>query len=704
MGFPFDTVLVANRGEIACRVIRTARRLGLRSVAVHSSVDARARHVLEADEAVALGGVTAAESYLRIDALVDAARRTGAGAIHPGYGFLSENPAFVDACTAAGIAFVGPSAEAMRAMGLKDAAKRLMAEAGVPVVPGYHGEEQTPERLAAEAGAVGYPVLIKARAGGGGKGMRRVESPDAFADALAAARREGEASFGDGAVLIEKYVASPRHVEVQVFGDAHGDVVHLFERDCSLQRRHQKVVEESPAPGITGEVREAMTAAAVRAARAIDYVGAGTIEFIADGSRGLRPDGFWFMEMNTRLQVEHPVTEAVTGVDLVEWQLRVAAGEPLPLAQDEIVLDGHAVEARLYAEDAAAGFLPATGRLERLRFGRGGSPGRSDGGPGLRVDSGVVEGDEVSPHYDPMLAKLIAHAPDRGAAFARLADLLANTVVLGTVTNRAFLLALCRHPDVLGARLDTSLIERELGALTAAPPPGERRAARAVVAVLRAARAPGAASGGDGARSLAARLGPWRLWGRPARRLGFEPESEGGVGPGGGADGAAGGAEDGVATVTVTRTGPAGWSVRDGEGELAVELDPDEAWRPGATIAVDGRRRALDVLPGADDASAVTLRLGEHAHRVAWSAPGAKAADAVGERTLVAPMPGRIIELGCAAGDAVVAGRVLVTLEAMKMEHALVAPAAGRVERVSVAVGDQVAQGDELLRLGEPEG
>ena len=427
----------------------------------------------------------------------------------------------------------------------------------MPVVPGYHGEEQTPERLAAEAGAVGYPVLIKARAGGGGKGMRRVESPDAFADALAAARREGEASFGDGAVLIEKYIDCPRHVEVQVFGDAHGDVVHLFERDCSLQRRHQKVVEESPAPGITGEVREAMTAAAVRAARSIDYVGAGTIEFIADGSCGLRPDGFWFMEMNTRLQVEHPVTEAVTGVDLVEWQLRIAAGEPLPLAQDEIVLDGHAVEARLYAEDAAAGFLPATGRLERLRFGRGGSHGSSGevpggrasgaggsagwggtgGGSGLRVDSGVVEGDEVSPHYDPMLAKLIAHAPDREVGVRDGSrDLLAEHRRprhrhQPRVPARAV-------PPPRRARRPARHVPDRARARVRSPPrrrPTSAGRPRAVAAVLRAAQS-SRRGGRRRRRSVRSPRGsdPWRLWGRPERRLEFvaDPERDPGDDPG----------------------------------------------------------------------------------------------------------------------------------------------------------------------------
>ena len=399
------SLLIANRGEIARRIIRTARGLGIRTIAVHSDVDAAMPFVREADVAVCIGPAPARDSYLRQDRILDAARETGAEAIHPGYGFLSENAEFAEAVVAAGLFWVGAPAAAIRAMGLKDAAKARMIAAGVPVTPGYMGDDQTPDRLQAEADAIGYPVLIKAVAGGGGKGMRKVDAAPDFADALDSCRREAAASFGDDRVLIEKYILSPRHIEVQVFGDTHGNVVHLFERDCSLQRRHQKVIEEAPAPGMDDATRAAICNAAVKAARAVDYVGAGTIEFIADASEGLRPDRIWFMEMNTRLQVEHPVTEAITGQDLVEWQLRVASGEPLPKAQAELAIDGWAMEARLYAENPATGFLPSTGPLTHLRF-----------PAGIRVDSGVEQGGEVTPFYDPMIAKLIAHAPTRAAA------------------------------------------------------------------------------------------------------------------------------------------------------------------------------------------------------------------------------------------------------------------------------------------------
>jgi 3-methylcrotonyl-CoA carboxylase alpha subunit len=432
----FAKILIANRGEIAARVIRTARKMGIATVAVYSDADASALHVKMADEAVHIGPSPVGESYLRGDRIIEAAKATGAEAIHPGYGFLSENPDFVDAVTAAGLVFIGPSAASIRAMGLKDAAKRLMEKAGVPVVPGYHGEAQELVVLAPKAREIGYPVLIKARAGGGGKGMRRVDDPDDFADALGAARREAKAAFGDDRVLVEKYVEKPRHIEVQVFGDNHGNVVHLFERDCSAQRRHQKVIEEAPAPGMTKAMRAAMTEAAVKAAQAIDYSGAGTIEFIVDASEGLRPDRFWFMEMNTRLQVEHPVTEMVTGIDLVEWQIRVAAGEKLPKKQEDIRLSGHAFEARLYAEDPARGFLPATGTLHHLRFPEA-IPDAS-----LRVETGVRQGDAISPYYDPMIAKLVVHSQDRTAALSALSAALSETKIAGSTVNTAFLAAL----------------------------------------------------------------------------------------------------------------------------------------------------------------------------------------------------------------------------------------------------------------------
>ncbi|MEO1276759.1 MAG: biotin carboxylase N-terminal domain-containing protein, partial [Pseudomonadota bacterium] len=456
----FHKVLIANRGEIACRVMETCHRLGVLTVAVYSDADARAKHVAMADEAVRLGPPPAAESYLRGDLIIEAARATGAQAIHPGYGFLSENPGFVEAVEAAGLTFIGPSAPAIRAMGLKDAAKKLMEEAGVPVVPGYHGDRQEPDFLAEQAEAIGYPVLIKARAGGGGKGMRKVDRAEDFATALEGAQREAQAAFGDAAVLIEKWITAPRHIEIQVFGDGTRSI-HLYERDCSLQRRHQKVIEEAPAPGMTAEMRDAMGAAAVRAAEAIGYKGAGTVEFIVDGSDGLRPDRFFFMEMNTRLQVEHPVTEAVTGLDLVELQLRVASGEPLPLAQSDVPLTGHAFEARIYAEDAARGFLPATGTLSHLSF-----------PPDARADSGVRPGDTITPYYDPMIAKLIVHGPTREAALAQLHRALSQTRIAGSVTNTAFLAALCRHADFAAGHVDTGLIERDLETLTHHPAPG----------------------------------------------------------------------------------------------------------------------------------------------------------------------------------------------------------------------------------------
>jgi len=443
------SLLIANRGEIASRIIRTARRLGIRTVAVHSDADAQARFVAEADGAVRIGGAAAADSYLRADRILAAARDTGAEAIHPGYGFLSENADFAKAVQAAGIVWIGAPPAAIRAMGLKDAAKRLMAAAGVPVTPGYLGDDQSADRLATEADAIGYPVLIKAVAGGGGKGMRRVDDHPEFRDALDSCRREAAAAFGDDRVLLEKYIASPRHIEVQVFGDTHGHVVHLFERDCSLQRRHQKVIEEAPAPGMDEATRGRLTDAAVRAAQAVNYVGAGTIEFIADGSGALDADRIWFMEMNTRLQVEHPVTEAVTGQDLVEWQLRVASGEPLPLTQDQLRLDGWAMEARLYAENPQTGFLPSTGPLRRLRL-----PANA------RVDAGVAEGGAVTPFYDPMIAKLVVHRPTRAAAAAALAEAAGAVQAWPVRTNAAFLARAAAHPDFVGARIDTGFIAR----------------------------------------------------------------------------------------------------------------------------------------------------------------------------------------------------------------------------------------------------
>ncbi|SNS80363.1 acetyl-CoA carboxylase biotin carboxylase subunit [Tropicimonas sediminicola] len=644
-------LLIANRGEIACRVIRTARGMGISTVAVYSDADAGALHVEMADEAVHIGGAAPAESYLDGAAVIAAARSTGAEAIHPGYGFLSENPDFVEAVEAAGLIFVGPPAAAIRAMGLKDAAKRLMAEAGVPVVPGYHGSEQAPDLLAGEAERIGYPVLIKAVAGGGGKGMRKVDRPEDFAAALASAQAEARTAFGNAAVLIEKYVLRPRHIEVQVFGDCHGGAVHLFERDCSLQRRHQKVIEEAPAPGMTLETRQAMGAAAVRAAQAIGYVGAGTVEFIVDGSGPPRPDGFWFMEMNTRLQVEHPVTEAVTGLDLVEWQLRVASGEPLPLAQEEIRLAGHAFEARLYAEDVPAGFLPATGILRHLRF-----------SPGARSDSGVREGDEISPWYDPMIAKVVTHGPSRSVALARLTRALAETEVGGTVTNIAFLEALSRHAGFAAGDVDTGLIERDLAHLVGPEEPP-------VAVVLRAALA--AAGLDDGAEALEG----FTLWAPLERRVVLERSGETQVVHlacrGGGVVDAT---LDGEVLRCRRRTG--GWVI-------------GEAREPGPARLLDG---------------AVVVFAGQP-WEFAIPDPLAQQGDAGPAGNLVeAPMPGLLREVLVVPGQAVRAGDRLAVLEAMKMEHALLAARDGVVAEVLAGPGTQVAAHAPLIRLAEEDG
>ncbi len=456
------SLLIANRGEIACRIIRTARRLGIRTIAVYSDADAKALHVRQADEAVHIGPSPARESYLVGEKIIAAAKATGAEAIHPGYGFLSENAEFAEAVEAAGLVWVGPKAASIRAMGLKDAAKKLMQEAGVPTTPGYLGEDQSPERLQTEADGIGYPVLIKAVAGGGGKGMRKVNAAGEFQEMLLSCKREAASSFGDDRVLIEKYVERPRHIEVQVFGDSHGNVVHLFERDCSLQRRHQKVIEEAPAPGMDEATRAAVCEAAVKAARAVDYVGAGTIEFIADASEGLRADRIWFMEMNTRLQVEHPVTEEITGQDLVEWQLRVASGEPLPKRQEELSIDGWAMEARLYAEDPTTGFLPSTGTLEHFALSED-----------VRIDTGVEEGSVISPFYDPMIAKIIATGETRNAAIAALVEALDETEVWPVKTNAAFLAEAASHPEFGGGDVDTGFIPRHIDALVRSDGPDD---------------------------------------------------------------------------------------------------------------------------------------------------------------------------------------------------------------------------------------
>ena len=645
----FASVLIANRGEIAVRIARTARRMGLRTIAVYSDADAHALHVRCCDAAFPIGPAPAAASYLVAERLIATAKQACADCIHPGYGFLAENAEFAAACAAAGIAFVGPPPDAIRAMGLKDRAKTLMAKAGVPVVPGYHGERQEPDFLKRKAYETGYPVLIKAVAGGGGKGMRRVDRHSEFDGALAGATREASAAFGDPRVLIEKYVAAPRHIEIQVFADRHGHVIHLNERDCSLQRRHQKVIEEAPAPGMTAELRALMGAAAVEAARAVGYEGAGTVEFIADGARGLRPDGFWFMEMNTRLQVEHPVTEAVTGLDLVEWQFRVAAGEPLPLTQEQVRLDGHAVEARLYAEDPERGFLPSTGKLVALDL-----PQHD----GIRVDSGVVAGDEVTPYYDPMIAKVIAHGATRGETLDRLAGALDRTLVAGVRSNAGFLAALLRAQEFRAENFDTGFIERHLEALGAVPQPLDRAAVAA------------------GAARLLAREAA-RLTGDAAETEWSSPWDAG----------------DGFQL-----SGPRETTLMlDVEGEAA---SASVRYRAGvASVTVDGVAPASDArLIDADDAVYVSRRGRQTVVRLRTLDPFDAAHLGEGGR-VSAPMHGKVIEILVAPGDAVHKGQRLAVIEAMKMEHALIAPIDGTVADVRVSAGSQVADGALVMTI-----
>ena len=611
-----QSLLIANRGEIACRIIRTARRLGIRTVAVYSDADAQALHVRSADEAVHIGPSPVRESYLLGDKIIAAAKQTGAQAVHPGYGFLSENAEFAQAVTDAGLIWVGPNPSSITAMGLKDAAKRLMSQAGVPTTPGYLGDDQSPERLKSEADAIGYPVLIKAVAGGGGKGMRKVDSAADFADALLSCQREAASSFGNDQVLLEKWVTNPRHIEVQVFGDSHGNVVHLFERDCSLQRRHQKVIEEAPAPGMDAETRAAVCRAAVNAARAVDYVGAGTIEFIADGSEGLKADRIWFMEMNTRLQVEHPVTEEITGQDLVEWQLRVASGEKLPKSQDELSINGWAMEARLYAEDPAKGFLPSIGRLDTFEL----------GDESVRIDTGVEQGAEISPFYDPMIAKVIAHGPTRDAARSALTQALDESAVWPLKTNAGFLVKALEHPDFIAARLDTGLIGREGEALMPPARPSDDALA-------------------DAAASLT------RCGGLAGFRLNAPVRSE-------------------------------GTFLLDGEA---------------VTISYDPRQGG----EGADDV--LVAQGGQVWCLTPWRAAGAAGADA-SDGAILSPMPGRVIAVAVAAGEAVTKGQKLLTLEAMKMEHSLTAPFDGTVAQLNAREGGQVSEGTLLVKIEKGEG
>ena len=670
----FNKILIANRGEIACRVIKTARRMGIRTVAVYSEADANARHVRLADEAVLLGPAAARESYLVADKIIEACKRTGAQAVHPGYGFLSENADFADALAANGIAFIGPPASAIRAMGSKSEAKKLMGKAAVPLTPGYHGDDQTPALLHQEADAIGYPVLIKAAAGGGGKGMRLVEKSEDFPDSLASCKREAISSFGNDHVLIEKYITKPRHIEIQVFADSLGNCVYLFERDCSVQRRHQKVLEEAPAPGMTLERRREMGDAAVAAAKAVGYVGAGTVEFIAnqDGS-------FYFMEMNTRLQVEHPVTEMITGQDLVEWQLRVAAGQPLPLAQDQLQIRGHALEARIYAEDANKGFLPSTGRLIRLA-----PPADS---LNVRVDTGVEEGDEITPFYDPMIAKLIVWDEHRDAALARMRKALADYQVAGVTTNIDFLSRLVACPAFAGADLDTGLIERQKDFLF----PPVQAAPRDVLLVATVGELlweqhqarQKAKTSGDPWSPWHARDG-WRMNLSAARMIGFR---------------------DGEKLIEAqVRYQRDQWQITiDGETTLArgKKLDGD-----AFAVELDDRRLIASVvvpqsdsLRGATDdkrsiflnGTTYTLLRDDPLHLV--EAGGAQGGG------LTAPMPGKVVALLAQVGQAVEKGTPLLILEAMKMEHTITAPAAGTVKAFCYAAGEQVSDGAALVEF-----
>ncbi|MBK6554436.1 MAG: acetyl/propionyl/methylcrotonyl-CoA carboxylase subunit alpha [Rhodocyclaceae bacterium] len=663
----FTKILIANRGEIACRVIKTARRMGIRGVAVYSEADAGARHVRLADEAVCIGPAAARESYLVADRIVEAARATGAQAIHPGYGFLAENEAFAQACAASGIAFIGPPVAAIRAMGSKSEAKKLMAAAGVPLTPGYHGDNQDADFLRVEADRIGYPVLIKASAGGGGKGMRAVWKGEEFADALASCKREAASSFGDDRVLIEKYLQRPRHIEIQVFGDTHGNVVHLFERDCSVQRRHQKVLEEAPAPGMTAERRAAMGRAAAEAAKAVGYVGAGTVEFIVD-----RDGTFYFMEMNTRLQVEHPVTEMITGLDLVEWQLKVSAGGTLPLTQEQLAIRGHALEARIYAEDPDKGFLPSTGRLVHLA-----PPEES---LHVRVDTGVEQGDEITPHYDPMIAKLIVWDEDRPRALARMLGALARYRVAGVANNVDFLSRLVACPAFAQADLDTGLIEREhdflfAGAGTASVP-REAWLAAALAELLREqAAADAAARLGSDPRSPWHRRDGWRLNLGVSRRLTFRCGDEV-------RELKVGYADAGYRITLDGQTTAVGGQLQAGD-QLRADLG---GMRMAATVVVAGEKRHV-FLHG-------------RCHLMVAVDPLFHAGEGGGaEGGLTAPMPGKVIALLVEPGVKVSKGVPLIVLEAMKMEHTLVAPSAGTVTAFHYAVGEPVADGAELLEF-----
>jgi 3-methylcrotonyl-CoA carboxylase alpha subunit len=645
----FESVLIANRGEIACRIARTAKALGMRTIAVYSDADRDGLHPRLCDEAHYVGPSLARESYLAGERLIEVAKRTGAECIHPGYGFLSENPDFAEACLAAGIAFIGPPPAAIRAMGLKDEAKTIAEKHGVPVVPGYQGERQDPRFLKETAYQIGYPVLIKAVAGGGGKGMRRVDKHAEFEAALDSAIREAKSAFGDSRMMVEKYIAAPRHIEVQVFADREGNVIHLFERDCSMQRRHQKVIEESPAPGMTSNLRQAMGQAAIDVARAVGYVGAGTVEFIAASAAGLKPDGFWFLEMNTRLQVEHPVTEAVTGLDLVAWQFRIAAGEALPLRQDQVALAGHAVEARIYAEDPEHGFLPSSGRMVALKF---------PTAVGLRVDCGIEPGGTVTSYYDPLIAKIIAQAPTRAEALERLAAALEETIILGPRSNVHFLAELCRSRGFREGNFDTGFIDRNLAALGAVPQALDRGAAAAGVTRLLAANQARVAAF---ARAVSDEThSPWGAtdaFQLAAPRQLVLPVVVNGE------DVNACVSHDGTSVVvTIEDTGPA---------EDAIAVDDQHA--------VYLQRRGRQSVVRVKDFTAVDVD------------------PILGDGVIVAPMHGKVLAVLVEVGAHVTRGQQLAVIEAMKMEHALRAPIDGIIGDITVTAGRQIAEGARLM-------
>ncbi len=686
----FKKILIANRGEIACRVAATAKRLGIRAVAVYSDADANAKHVAVCDEVVHIGGSAPADSYLRWERIIDAAKATGAQAIHPGYGFLSENEAFAEACAQAGLVFIGPPASAIQAMGLKAESKRLMEKAGVPLVPGYHGADQDPALLQREADRIGYPVLIKASAGGGGKGMRVVEQSADFAAALASCQREAVNSFGDAAVLIEKYVTRPRHIEIQVFGDTQGNCVYLFERDCSVQRRHQKVLEEAPAPGMTPALRQQMGEAAVAAARAVNYAGAGTVEFIVEQRDGHM--SFFFMEMNTRLQVEHPVTEAITGLDLVEWQLRVASGEPLPLKQEQLQIRGHAIEARICAENPDKQFLPATGTLQVCRWpehvefqapspmvGEGWGGGERPYGPGgnrgclPRIDSGVRQADTISPYYDSMVAKLIVHGDTREQALARLDAALAATRIVGLQTNVQFLRHVLASRSFAEGHLDTALITREAAVLFEQEKVGLPLAAAAVVAD--ALLAEQAALPTAGWVDPWARRDGWRSHGLTQRYfdLAFRGERH-------------------TAVLTYLHDGALRLQIEEASAPLSFSRGAE-----GIVLQYAGQRLTVQVEHSGEVAHVYTPQ-GATQITVLDALAHAGEAAAEGGR-LTAPMPGKVVSFAVKAGDAVTKGQVLAVMEAMKMEHTIAAPADGVVAELLYASGDQVAEGAELLKL-----